>query len=310
VEFATKYTCDGVGGGEVGTREDLSNGEIELDFKEVESDFKKYAEKLHSWLLAPVEAELKQKKRVGIVPSGILHFLPFQMIGYTAKRGRFISAIEQYSIFYASSLMILHQYGGEAEPLKVLAFGNADGTLPATETELAQIQQVYPDATVYLGKEAKERILKERHSEYNALHFATHGSLDSYDPFQSHLILSGDEEGEDGNLTVDEISEFGLYDYNLVTLSACETALPTSAEQWPVSPATGFLGAGASTVIGSLWKVNHEATGKLMAYFYYYLKEGSQKVDALRQAQIRLSQEEAYSHPYYWAPFVLIGNWR
>lgn len=291
-------------------KEDLMGGSVSLSYSNKESDFNKYAEVLYDALIAPIEPELKGIKQVGIVPSGILHFLPFQMIGYTAESGRFMSLIEQHSIFYASSLIVLYQSQEEKKVLKVLAMGNADGTLPATEAEVALIKDYFPTAKVYIGKEATEQIIKADHADYNVLHFATHGTLDAYDPFKSHLVLSAHNTEEDGDLTVEEVFEFGLQGYELVTLSACQTAVPMSENEWPINPATGFLGAGAKTVIGSLWKVNDEATGKMMGYFYQKMQEGMDKVDALRAAQIKVSQTKGFEHPHFWAPFVLIGNWK
>jgi CHAT domain-containing protein len=77
-----------------------------------------------------------------------------------------------------------------------------------------------------------------------------------------------------------------------------------------VSPAAGFLQAGAHATIASLWKVDDEATNKLMGYFYENMKQNMRMIDALRAAQVKLSQEPDFHHPYYWAPFILIGDWR
>ncbi len=96
----------------------------------------------------------------------------------------------------------------------------------------------------------------------------------------------------------------------MVTLSACKTAVSEDFNSgWAVSPATSFIDAGAPTVVASLWAVNDASTATLMKYFYGNLKT-MDKVDALRRAQIELAQPAEFSHPYYWAPFILIGDWR
>ena len=144
------------------------------------------------------------------------------------------------------------------------------------------------------------------------LHFATHGNLDYYDYNKSYLTLAPNAaDGEDGKLTIEEVWEIeDIYSYQLVTLSACSTALANDySTGWAVSPASSFIDAGTSTVVASLWAVNDASTALLMKYFYENMKT-MDKVEALRQAQIKLSNLPDYRHPYYWAPFILIGNWQ
>jgi CHAT domain-containing protein len=99
---------------------------------------------------------------------------------------------------------------------------------------------------------------------------------------------------------------------NLVVLSACKTAvIDTKAEHHndPVSPASAFINQGVKSVVATMWNVDDDATSILMENFYKNLKT-MPLTDALRKAQVDLSKNPKFSSPYYWAPFVLIGNWK
>jgi len=134
---------------------------------------------------------------------------------------------------------------------------------------------------------------------------ASHGTFDSKNPLDSALLLSKDS-ANDGRLTVGELYDLRL-NADLVTLSACETALGKVAHGDDVVGFTrGFFYAGASSIVSSLWKVNDEATSLLMQEFYSNLPSANKR-DALRQAQLKLKAGE-YSHPGYWAAFQLTGN--
>lgn len=281
------------------------------EFDANSSQFKTISEELYNLLISPVEQEMSSRTKVGIVPSGMLHFLPFQMLGKVDKAGKFNFLVEKQTIFYANSLKMLERFVGKKEELKVLAFGNADKSLPATEKEVNDIKDLYPNSKIYIREEATENLVKKASDQFNVLHFATHGNLDYYNFHQSYLTLAEDAaNGEDGKLTIEEVWEIeSLYNYKLVTLSACQTAVSEKKGSWPVSPATSFIDAGANTVVASLWSVDDKATALLMKYFYQNL-ETMEKVEALRHAQVMLGQQENYKHPYYWAPFVLIGDWR
>ena len=276
------------------------------------SDFKKISEELFSMLIAPFIDEIKGKEKIAIVPTGKLHFLPFQMLGRQLKSGKFHFLIEDVALFYINSLRMLGRPGKDNNDLKILAFANADKSLPSTENEVNDIKNVYASTKVFIGSEATEDKVKKDNGEFNVLHFATHGNLDYYDFINSYLTLSKSKDAtEDGKLTIEEVWEIeNLHMYKMVTLSACQTAVAEGADAgWPISPANSFLDAGVPSVLASLWSVSDEATAKLMKYFYENLKS-MEKVKALRMAQAKLSTQDGFHHPYYWAPFILIGDWR
>ena len=149
------------------------------------------------------------------------------------------------------------------------------------------------------------------------IHFATHGVLNySSDYSQSYLKLLPDKDtsnGNNGQLTMREIQGLGITDCNMVILSACQTAVSKQlVKGWNISPANSFLVSNVKTVVASLWKVADEPTGLLMQYFYENMAQQKpmEKAEALRQAQVKLSQNPRFTHPNYWGAFVLYGDWR
>jgi CHAT domain-containing protein len=149
---------------------------------------------------------------------------------------------------------------------------------------------------------------------YRIIHFATHGLLNSQHPLLSGLVFSlVDENGkpQDGFLRMHEIYNLQL-PAELVVLSACQTALGEEIHgEGLVGLARGFMHAGARRVVASLWRVDDQATAQLMRHFYRgMLKEKLRPAAALRAAQIEMSRHPRWSAPYYWAGFVMQGEWR
>lgn len=124
-------------------------------------------------------------------------------------------------------------------------------------------------------------------------------------------MLAGDKDN-DGVLQLHEIFGLNLKHANLVTLSACETALCKiqGGEDW-AGMSRGFIYAGTPSILATLWSVEDKSTSILIKNFYEnWLQKGMSKPAALRQAQFDLKSIPQYSHPYYWAPFVTIGDWK
>src|SRR5262245_1958702 len=296
---------------------------------------------LHKQLIEPLLPHITGKELI-IVPHDVLHYVPFHAL--VGPDGRYL--IEKYPVYYLSSASLLQfvkekrKAGGE----KVLAFGNPDlgdpeKNLEYAELEAEEVKNVYPQSTVYVKKEASEEKSKSLSPSYDILHFATHAQLNEDDPLSSAVLLAK-EEKEDGRLEVREI--FGMeLKANLVVLSGCDTALgKLSTGDELVGLTRAFIYAGTPSVVASLWSVDDSSTAQLMASFYRNLKTMS-KVEALRQAQLELIRGEgrsdmlarrgvggigklgetqksespsqkpisiSTSHPYFWAPFVLVGD--
>jgi CHAT domain-containing protein/uncharacterized protein HemY len=186
-------------------------------------------------------------------------------------------------------------------------------SLPNTRLEVEQIANLYPEekVTLLIGKEANENNIKQtKLSEYRLLHFAAHGIINEDQSDLSSLVFSMDQDDqEDGFLMMREVFDLKL-NADLVTLSACRTALGQRIRGEGIhSLARAFLYAGANSVLVSLWDVSDKSTAALMKTTYGNMSENhSDKAAALRNAKLKMIEESAYSHPYYWAPFVLIGD--
>ena len=190
--------------------------------------------------------------------------------------------------------------------------------LAGTRSEAEQIAALARDgggaADVWLDLDASEANVRTRALEgYRVLHFATHGLLDTERPQFTGLALSVAGDGaDDGFLRVDEVFNLRLGS-PLVVLSACETGLGRERRGEGVIGLTrAFMYAGAPTVGVSLWSVADRSTAELMPDFYkrYLAAQGRSPAAALRAAQQQMIASKRYSAPFYWAPFVLVGDWK
>jgi CHAT domain-containing protein len=145
------------------------------------------------------------------------------------------------------------------------------------------------------------------------VHFATHGILNAKVPRESYIQLAQGNKAGEAQLSVDEVWDLPLKKVDLVTLSACETALGEGDPDGGVLLTTiseAFSFAGAQTVVASLWSVADDSTKDLMVEFYRQLAGGKSKAAALQAAEIKVMRDPKFTHPFYWAPFVLMGDWR
>ncbi len=269
------------------------------------TQFMDMSNKLYKRLFQPLESALNKRNLI-IVSHGALHYLPMNALhdgnGYL---------IDRYSIRMMPSASAMN-YLGEKKTAKgggILVFGNPDLGDPKYDLEYAQreaaeIAEIRPKSKVFVRKEATEGALRKYCKDYSYLHFATHGQFNPDAPLKSALLLAPDAK-YNGMLTVDKIYSLNL-DVELVTLSACETGLSEIANGDDLVGLTrGFLYAGSSSIVASLWKVDDLATGELMTCFYSELNKANKR-EALRTAQ--LETKKKYAHPYYWASFQLTGN--
>ena len=276
--------------------------------------FSQYAERAYMYLVNPVHQEIKDKEILAIIPSGQLYLLPFQMIGKTLKDGTFSPLIEQYAIFYTNLGDVFDNLKEENtnKTPQIAAFGNPDGSLSSAEKEVKNIKNIYPQTKTFIRNEATEDKIKNLPTNFSVLHFATHGVLDYDEPKNSYLVMAKSG-GSDGRFQIKELFGQDLMDnLNLVVLSACQTAVidkKTENHNDPVSPASAFINQGVKSVIATLWNVDDDATAILMENFYKNIKTMN-LTDALRKAQVDLSKNPKYNSPYFWSPFILIGNWR
>jgi CHAT domain-containing protein len=268
-------------------------------------DFMAASRKLYNRLFEPIEGVLGKRSLI-IVPHGILHYLPMNAL----HDGRSY-LIDRYGICMMPSASAL-KYLSKGKARKsggVLIFGNPDLgdarlDLAYAEREARDVANLRPNSKVFVRKEATETALREYGGSYSYLHFATHGQFNPEFPLQSALLLTPDSR-YNGMLSVNKIYSLNLA-LDLVTLSACETGLSRIANGDDLVGLTrGFLYAGSSSIVASLWKVDDLATAELMTRFYTEL-ERTDKREALRTAQ--LETRKKYPHPYYWASFQLTGS--
>jgi CHAT domain-containing protein len=186
--------------------------------------------------------------------------------------------------------------------------------LPHTRDEVDGIGSLFPASKrqVYLGDKAVEQAVKaEKLDQYRYIHFAAHGLIDEDRPVRSGIVLSiAVEVKKDGVLQMSEIMRLKL-NADLVTLSARRTGLGKLLNgEGIVGLTRAFFYAGASSVVVSLWNVNDLATAELMKAFYRNINNGMKKDEALRQAKLSLirGQQRSWQHPYFWAPFILVGD--
>jgi CHAT domain-containing protein len=183
--------------------------------------------------------------------------------------------------------------------------------LPATMDEVKSISGLFgKGAVMATGKEANEALVKGGSlANYRYLHFATHGIVDERAPELSRIYLQ-DGVGEDGNVFSGEIFNLKL-NADLAVLSACQTGLGKfSKGEGVIGLSRALVYAGARSIIVSYWSVADTSTAELMAEFYRVLLQqpATTQRQALQAAKQKLISGRMYSSPYYWAPFVLIGQ--
>ncbi|HNJ43578.1 MAG TPA: CHAT domain-containing protein, partial [Acidobacteriota bacterium] len=188
--------------------------------------------------------------------------------------------------------------------------------LPFTRQEATEIRTLATSARTALFLDfaaSHNKVTTADIGKYQYLHFATHGLLDTEHPEFSALVLSlVDEKGnrQKGFLRMMEVYNLDLA-AQLVVLSACETGLGKNIRgEGLIGLTRGFMYAGAPSVVVSLWSVSDQGTSELMKRFYRgLLTEKLRPAAALRKAQIELMGQKAWNSPFYWAPFIVQGEY-
>ncbi|MBI4910607.1 MAG: CHAT domain-containing protein [Acidobacteria bacterium] len=271
--------------------------------------------RLYDLVIQPVASRLEGKSTLLVVPDGALWELPLQAL----RTGQDRYMIEDHTISYAQSVSALREMVkpriGREPGAGLLAMGNPAlpanlAALPETEALVQKLGVLYGPARsrAYVRSQAEEQRWKQEAPRHRVLHLATHGVLDDASPMYSHVMLSRGASGkEDGLLEAWEVMESDL-NADLVVLSACETARGrVGAGEGMTGLSWAFFVAGAPSVVASQWKVAELSTNEMMLEFHRSLQQGKSKAEALREAALRLMQNPRYRHPFYWAPFVLVG---
>lgn len=276
-----------------------------------QSDRLKLYATMYDWTIRPIEAELQARgtETLVFILDGSLRNLPMSVL-YDGDR----YLIEKYAIALTPGLQLLEPRPLENDRLQAFIGGISESrqgfpALPEVPSEISQIGREISARVKIDGDfttEAVKSALAENPS--TILHFATHGQFSS--DAKETFILTWD-----GRINVSELQNWlGSRDetqsqaIELLVLSACQTA---RGDTRAVLGLAGFaVKSGARSTLATLWSVRDESTAALMAQFYRQLAlPNVTKSEALRQAQISLLRNSQYSHPFYWAPFVLVGNW-
>lgn len=252
---------------------------------------------LYAELIAPIQS-LIEGKQLLFIPHGVLHSIPFH-----ALHDGHSYLLDRYEISYAPSASVLKWCVEKARARRkagpVLLMGLADEAAPCVNDEVTALKALWPDAHMVLGPEATWQRLVSDGSRAGLLHLATHATFRPDQPLFSAMKLA------DRWVSFYDLLNMRL-EADLVTLSACETGLNGVYPGDELFGLTrGFLYAGAPSLIVSSWMIKDRSTATFMPAFYAGLKQGLSKRAALRAAQLTMKQQ--HPHPYYWAPFMLIG---
>ena len=261
-------------------------------------------------LVAPF-AQFIRTPHLLIVPHGALHKLPFAaLFDGKAYWG------DRHAIAVIPAAGVLPYVVAKRNPDRgrLLALANPQTPfmpLAFAETEVEAIASLFDAPAVYRRDQATESVAKTLADRADVVHFAGHGEFNERQPMQSGLLLTADDRN-DGYLQVHETFGLDLKNANLVILSACETALARiRGGDDLVGLSRGFIYAGTPSLLASLWPVEDRSTALLMAHFYRNWKEAKMcKAAALQKAQQALRAMPGYAHPFFWAPFILIGDWQ
>ncbi len=281
--------------------------------------------RLSEYLLKPLKKQVKRADRIIFCPDGPLNFLPFGVLSSPLSKKRYLIEDKPISTVQSATVLAeLRSHNRERKGKRFLAVG--DPVYDAKRSGFERLQYSRKeiegiadpnrcDTKILLGDDATEKKVLESSKDSRIIHFACHGIVDDNYPLNSSLALTGTSSGteNDGNLQAWEVFEHVRINADLVVLSACETALGKESDGEGLMGLTrAFQYAGAGTVLASLWSVDDESTSILMRNFYEALNSGKTKDEALRDAQIIMieAQDTRHSHPFHWAPFQLIGDWK
>jgi len=275
---------------------------------ELTSDYRETGGKLYDILIRPLEDQIQalSPKQLSIIATEKLRYIPFETLWDTKNR-QFL--IEKYPVNYLTRISTRSIPNSTLQG-GVLALGNPiprePQNLAGSEEEVRNIAQLIPGSSAYIGNDATLDQFKTQAPRFPFLHLATHGCFQ-----QGGCQKLGLEENTllfaDSQFNIRDAVLLGLQNTRLLTLSACQTGMQANSNGEEISGvAYVFERAGAQAVMASLWSVADVATKDFMVEFYQNINKGMSKNEALRQAKLSQIQR----HPFYWSPFILIGDAR
>lgn len=301
------------------SQDDEESGEIEHIFDDLfanlnpfisSSDSLRPHQQFYNWLIRPAEPELEKNniKTLVFVSDGVLRGVPMAALHDGQQY-----LIENYNIALTPGLQLLNPRSSP-QKLNTLVGGLAEArqgfsALPGVKQEVKEIAEIVPTEILLDREFTRSQIEAEIEStSFPIVHLATHGQFSSQ--AEDTFLLTWDERINVKNLDqfLQERDRQERSPIELLILSACQTAVGDKRA------ALGLAGvavrSGARSTLATLWSVQDQSTADLMTQFYSALNQsGVTKAEALRQAQLSLLRSPQYQHPFYWAPFVLVGNW-
>ncbi|MGD1809477.1 CHAT domain-containing protein [Dapis sp. BLCC M126] len=280
---------------------------------------------LYEWLIKPWEIELLSARTKTIIyaPDGLLRYIPLGAL-YDGEKW----LIEKFNINNITAASLTNFNSKPLDKLRVLAAAFSEGNyqfmVGSREFELSGLQfageeieilaKIIPNTMKLFNQAFSWDEIISRVDKYNILHFATHADFVNGQPEDSFILF-----GDGSRLTLREITNLSLPNINLAVLSACRTGMGSILQDGSEILGLGYQmqRAGVKASVATLWQVDDRGTQLLMINFYRALKKGNiTKAKALREAQLGLitgnvqAEKEAnnFKHPYYWAPFILIGD--
>ncbi|MBE9191076.1 CHAT domain-containing protein [Gloeocapsopsis crepidinum LEGE 06123] len=275
------------------------------------------AQKVYDWLIRPFTAELEQAQidTLVFIQDGILRSVPMAALHDGEK-----FLIQKYAVATTPGLSLTELKASNPQNLRALALGltervEIDGQefapLPYVQQEIGEVQEHLKGSTPLLNEEFNRTRLQQELSSntYPIIHIATHGVFGTVP--ENTFLVTGNQE----KLTITELDRLirsttkSTEPIELLTLTACQTAI--GDDRAALGLAGVAVQAGAKSALASLWSIEDAATAQVAAQFYESLKESRMsKAQALQTAQLSLIEQGGiYTHPAYWAPFILIGNW-
>lgn len=270
------------------------------------------SQNVYNWLIRPAEFDLTNSsiKTLVFVLDGSLRNVPMAAL-YDGKN----YLIQNYNIALTPGLKLLASQSLKRNKLKALTVGLSEArqgfsALPAVASEIEKIEAKIPTKVLLNQQFTRDAVQEQiQKTAFPIVHLATHGQFSSN--AEDTFLLTWDS-----RINVKDLDDFlrnrqpGIENpVELLVLSACETA--TGDQRAALGLAGVAVRSGARSTLATLWQVNDTSTASLMAEFYQELTQQQvSKAEALRQAQLKLLQQPKYQDPYYWAPFVLVGNWQ
>ncbi|NEQ48959.1 MAG: CHAT domain-containing protein [Leptolyngbya sp. SIO3F4] len=263
-------------------------------------------QQLYNQLLRPAEPFLENTQTLVFVLDGFLRNLPMAVLH---DGQQFL--VEKYRLALTPGLQLLPSQQLQSEHLRALTGGISESrqgfsALPGVQAEIAQVSKSVRSAKVLLNQQFTRGELRSqlKRTPFSVVHLATHGQFSSK-AADTFLLTWNDR------LQLNDIEQLLTQQASpieLLVLSACETAAGDNRA------ALGMAGvavrSGARSTLATLWPVQDDSTTALTTKFYKLLLAGAGRADALQQAQQQLLQSTDYNHPFYWAPYVLVGNWQ